>query len=61
LPDVTFCQVDNFPGSKDRLHGVGVAGDLLLVAAGERLNVQIRKEQFHFPVGELRTLNSGTD
>ena len=41
------------------LHDIGVAGDFLLVAASEGLDVQIGKELFHFPVGELRTLNSG--
>jgi len=30
-----FGQVDSFPGSKDRLHGFGVAGDFLLVTASE--------------------------
>ena len=42
-----------------RGHGVGVAGDFLLVAASEGLDVQIGKELFHVPIGELRTLNSG--
>jgi hypothetical protein len=58
LLDVIFIQRNVPPGIEDELRGLGISGDLLFVSRLERSQVQVRKQQIHFAIGESRALDS---
>ena len=59
LLDVVFGDRDLFPRPEHELHRFGVAGDLLLVAGGEGLDVEVGEQAFDLAVGELAALDPG--
>ena len=58
LLDVVFGKRYILPRMEDCFHDGGVAGDLLLVAAGKGLDLQIGKKALNFAVGKLTTLDA---
>src|SRR5436190_22613307 len=58
LLDVVFIQGNIPPGIEDKLSGLGIAGDLLLVSRLEGPQVEVRKKQIHFAIGQSRALDS---
>jgi hypothetical protein len=59
LLDVVLGERDVLPGREHQIHQLGVAGHLLLVAGGEGLDLQVRQQLLHLPVGQLAALDAG--
>src|SRR5574340_662341 len=59
LADVILRQGDRIIGVEDRLHDLGVAGDLLLIARGERADPDIGQQLLNLPVAEPGALDPG--
>lgn len=59
LLDMVFSDRYGLETLEDHVHGVGVAGYFLLIAAGERLRLHAREQLFYFPIAELCTFNRG--
>ena len=59
LLDVVLGERDVLPGREHQVHQLGVAGHFLLVAGGEGLDLQVRQQVLHFPVGQLAALDAG--
>lgn len=58
LTDVILGNVDLAPRGEDRLHDLSVTGDLLLVAAVEALDFEVREQPPHVPVRKPAALNA---
>jgi len=58
LLDVVLGEGDVLPGREHQVHQLGVAGHLLLVAGGEGLDLQVRQQLLHFPVGQRAALDA---
>ena len=52
-------QRDRVRGAEDRLHHLGIAGDLLLVARGERADADIAQQRLDLTVAEPGALDAG--
>ncbi len=50
LADVVFVKRDCVEGREDRLHHLGIAGNLLFVSAGERADTEVREQPFDLAV-----------
>ena len=59
LADVVLGERDRVIGAEDRLHHLGVAGDLLLVAGGERADADVGEQSFDLTVAEVRAFDPG--
>jgi len=59
LPDMVLCQRNCVIGVKDRLHDLGIASDLLLVAHGEQAEPDIRQQLLDLPIAKLGTFDTG--
>ena len=59
LLDVVLGDRDVGRGREDRLHDLCVAGNLLLVAGAEGLDVQVRQQPLHLPIRQLAALDAG--
>ena len=59
LLDVVFGDRDVFPRPEHKLHRLGIAGDLLLVAGGEGFDLEVGEQPFDLAVGELAALDPG--
>lgn len=58
LVDVVLGQRDRVLVAEDRLHHLGVAGHLLLIASGERADAVIGEQGFDLAVTEPRALDA---
>jgi hypothetical protein len=63
LLDVILTEGQVLPRAEDCLHDLGIAGDFLLIAAGERSNFEIGQQPLDLPIRELAAFDSsgGTD
>ena len=59
LLDVLLGQRDVLPGRKHHFHDLGVAGYLLFVAGGERLDLQIGQQALDLAIGQPAALDAG--
>ena len=58
LFDVVLSERDVLPRREHQVHQLGVAGHFLLVARGKGLDLQIRQQLLHFPIGQLTTFDA---
>jgi len=59
LLDVVLGEGDVLPGREHQVRQFGIAGHLLLVAAGEGLDLQVQQQLLYFPVGQPAALDAG--
>lgn len=59
LLDVVLGERDVLPRRKHQVHQLGITGHFLLVAGSEGLDLQVRQQLLHLPVGQLAALDAG--